>query len=185
MRRDVLHLQENLLLLVRAHKVVMMNMQEININKQAGFNLIEVLLAFLILSVGMLGVAGLQSTAVRASHTAMLRTVAISKVQEIAERIRSNTAAPITSYELARGGLGTSHNCDERGGGTASDCTAQELAENDLYVWRNSLTNTGLPTSGTDASVLLDNAVAPPTIEITVYWTERGEEVSYSTTIQL
>lgn len=168
-----------------------MKMKHINIKQQAGFNLIEVLLAFLILSVGLLGVASLQTTAVRASHTAMLRTVAVTKVQELVERMRANPPSAsdnytlLDSYELVRGGNGVYMDCSEAGGSVVVACTPQDLAQNDLYVWKDSLVNAGLPDVGTDAEIKLDRLFNPPIVTVTVYWQERGEEMKYSTTIQL
>lgn len=155
-----------------------------NFKKQAGFNLIEVLLAFLILSIGLLGVAGLQTTAVKASHTAMLKTVVISKIQEIADRIRSNTGAPLIAYELPLGNVGIDKNCDDRGSPGAVECTPLDLASNDLFVWENSMINGALPVTGTDAEIVVDTTVSPPVAVITVNWIERGEEMSYSMYIQ-
>lgn len=155
-----------------------------NFKKQAGFNLIEVLLAFLILSIGLLGVAGLQTTAVKASHTAMLKTVAITKVQDIAERIRSNNGAELIAYELPLGAVGTDNNCDERGSPAAVECSPDDLAANDLFVWENSLINGALPSTGTDASIVIDDSIFPPVAKITVYWIERGEKMEYSNIIQ-
>jgi len=154
-----------------------------NFKKQAGFNLIEVLLAFLILSVGLLGVAGMQTTAVKASHTAMLKTVAISKIESIAERIRSNSDAIPEDYELVLGDTGIDGNCDERSG-TVIECDPQQLAANDLFVWENSLVNGALPVSGTDASIAIDGTAVPPIITITINWMERGENMTYSTRLQ-
>ena len=155
-----------------------------NIKKQAGFNLIEVLLAFLILSIGLLGVAGLQTTAVKASHSAMLKTIAISKVQEIVERIRSNTSATMKMYELPLDGLGTDFNCDDRGTPVGVSCSPEDLAKNDLYVWRKSLTNGALPADGVNASIELDDTETPPVAIITVLWRERGDDLTYSVKIQ-
>ena len=156
----------------------------INIKKQAGFNLIEVLLAFLILSIGLLGVAGLQTTAVKASHTSMLRTIAITKVQEVIARIRSNTAAPIIEYAQVKASsstLGEDKNCD---GLAAVECVPLDVAKNDVFTWGNSLTNAGLPNDDTQASIVINDAFTPPIATISVFWQERGEEMSYATTIQ-
>lgn len=155
-----------------------------NIKKQAGFNLIEVLLAFLILSIGLLGVAGLQTTAVKASHTAMLRTIAITKIQEMIARRRSNNISPLINYDQARGAansLGKDNKCD---GAAPAVCSATQIAEHDLFTWGNSLVNAGLPESGTEARVSVDTTFTPPVATITVYWKERGEEMSYETSIQ-
>ena len=59
---------------------------------QKGVTLIEVLVALLIFSVGALGLAAMQLTAVAASGDNQQRSVAIWKAQELANRIRSNSA---------------------------------------------------------------------------------------------
>ena len=156
-----------------------------NFKKQAGFNLIEVLLAFLILSIGLLGVAGLQTTAVKASHTAILKTIAITKVSEIIERIRSNSAANILAYDLPIGIVGTDYKCATRSATVFGvQCTPTELASNDLYLWEKSMVNGGLPETGTDASIVIDQTVVPMIATITVYWSERGVDMSYFSKIQ-
>lgn len=157
-----------------------------NIKKQAGFNLIEVLLAFVILSIGLLGVAGLQTTAIKASHTAMLKTVAIIKVSEIIERIRSNPGVDIVNYQLALSNTSIDNSCDQRTvSPVVATCSSAEMAENDLFVWRIGLTSgAGLPAIGTDASIVVDNTVVPPVATVTVLWVERGETMQYSSMIQ-
>ena len=60
---------------------------------QQGFTLIEALVAFLILSIGMLGIASLQTMSLKSGHTAALRTAAVLKVDEILESMRSNPTA--------------------------------------------------------------------------------------------
>ncbi|MDH5516204.1 MAG: type IV pilus modification protein PilV [Gammaproteobacteria bacterium] len=154
------------------------------IKKQSGFSLIEVLLAFLILSIGLLGVAGLQTTSVKASHTAMLRTIAITKVQELIERMRSNSTAVPTDYAQARGAaltLGINSNCD---GTAAVSCAPAVLAANDIYTWGWSLINAGLPATATEAAVTVDVTVTPPVTTVSVYWNERGQNMFYESTIQ-
>lgn len=160
--------------------------QIINFKKQAGFNLIEVLLAFVILSIGLLGVAGLQTTAIKASHTAILKTVAITKVSEMIERIRANPGADLADYALAADADGVDEECDQRTiTPVAAACSFDELASNDLFVWEKGLTNgAGLPAAGTNASVVVDDTVTPAIATITVFWVERGENMQYSSMIQ-
>jgi prepilin-type N-terminal cleavage/methylation domain-containing protein len=55
-----------------------------------GMSLIEVLVALVILSVGLLGIAQLLIHGMRTSHAALLRTQAVNLVADMAERIRAN-----------------------------------------------------------------------------------------------
>lgn len=64
----------------------------ITIAKQQGFTLLEVMVALLIFSVGLLGLAGMQMAGMQSNHGAMLRTLAIQQAYDMADRIRSNRA---------------------------------------------------------------------------------------------
>jgi type IV pilus assembly protein PilV len=57
---------------------------------QAGFSLIEVMVAVLVLSVGLLGMAALMTTSLRNTHSANQRTQAVNLAQEIVDSIRAN-----------------------------------------------------------------------------------------------
>lgn len=68
----------------------------IHLKRQAGVSLLEVLIAVLVLSVGLLGIAGLQTANIRNTQSAHQRTVAVLLAASMAERIRANPAAAIT-----------------------------------------------------------------------------------------
>lgn len=55
-----------------------------------GMSLVEVLVALVVLSVGLLGIAQLLVYGMRTSHAALLRTQAVNLVADMAERIRAN-----------------------------------------------------------------------------------------------
>lgn len=76
-------------------------------NRQRGVSLLEVLIAVLVLSVGLLGIAGLQTANLRNSQSAQQRTIAVVLATSMAERIRSNVA-------IARnGGFALEKQCDD------------------------------------------------------------------------
>lgn len=66
-----------------------MNRKIINKN-QRGFTLLEAMIALVIFSVGLLGLAGMQMTGMQSNHSAMMRTIATLQSYDMAERIRSN-----------------------------------------------------------------------------------------------
>jgi len=67
----------------------------VGLSAQAGVSLLEVLIAVLVLSVGLLGIAGLQTANLRNTQSAHQRTVAVLLVANMAERIRANPVAAV------------------------------------------------------------------------------------------
>ncbi len=105
-------------------------------SRQQGFTLIEVLVAVVVLAIGLLGLAGLQATAVRSNGSAYMRSQATVLAYDIADRMRVNRQAALNAaYDLCN------TNVD------AAGCTG--LAKQDVQTWRAALANT-LP-SGTGA----------------------------------
>lgn len=60
---------------------------------QAGISLLEVLIAVLVLSVGLLGIGAMQTTNVKNSQSALLRSAAVVLAAGMAERIRAHPAS--------------------------------------------------------------------------------------------
>lgn len=59
-------------------------------NPTSGFSLIEVLVALVVLSFGLLGMVGLQATALQNNREARLQSVAVTLARELAEMMRGN-----------------------------------------------------------------------------------------------
>jgi type IV pilus assembly protein PilV len=138
----------------------------------AGFTMIEVLVALVVMSVGMLGIAGLYVHSMQAGRTSILRNNAVTLAGDVADRIRANPRAGAV-YALA----GANNNCVAAG----VDCTPAEMAANDIFLWDQQAADT--ISQGAAVQVVFDNAVTPPTYQITVTWPEPGEVMSYSVTI--
>lgn len=66
-------------------------------HRQRGVGLIEVLIALLVLSFGMLGMAGLQMWSLRYNHSAMQRGMAVVETHTIADAMRADRAAALRS----------------------------------------------------------------------------------------
>jgi type IV pilus assembly protein PilV len=155
-----------------------MNMKYLPTNKNTslarnvrGFTLIEVLIALVIMSVGMLGIAGLYVHSMQAGRTSVLRHNAVTLAGDIADRIRANPRAG-PAYALAGG----DNNCVAGG----IDCTPGEMAANDIFLW-DLQAAASLPNGA--VNIVFNNGVVPPTYQITVTWTEPGEVLNYSVTI--
>ncbi len=135
------------------------------------FTLVEVLVALIIMSVGMLGIAGLYVHSMQAGRTSLFRHNAVTLAGDVADRIRANPRAT-AAYTLA----GANNNCVAGG----VNCAPAAMAANDIFLWQQQAVDT-LP-AGTVA-IAFNNGVAPPTYQITVSWNEPGQVMSYSITI--
>ena len=74
-----------------------------SIKANRGFTILEAIIGFLILSVGMLGIASLQAISLKSGKTAVYGSVATMKVEELFESMRANSTA-LTSYAGTGGG---------------------------------------------------------------------------------
>lgn len=63
--------------------------------KAAGFTLLEILVALVVLSIGLLGLASLQASGLRSNHSGYLRSQATIYAYEMADRMRANRATAI------------------------------------------------------------------------------------------
>lgn len=71
---------------------------------QKGVTLIEVLIALVILSIGLVGLATLQTVGLRANHSAYLRSQAVIMAYNVVDRMRANRpAATSGAYDIALG----------------------------------------------------------------------------------
>lgn len=62
---------------------------------QSGLTMIEVLVAVLVLSIGLLGLAGLQANSLRGNHSAYIRSQAIVLAGDMMDRMRGNRNAAL------------------------------------------------------------------------------------------
>ncbi|MFT3790399.1 MAG: type IV pilus modification protein PilV [Rudaea sp.] len=104
-----------------------------------GFTLMEVLITLIVLSIGLLGLAALQITAVRTNQSANLRTQAISLANLIVDRMRANSGyARQGAYYLD--GTYTAPTCTAGSPLLDSDSaftptSATDVAPKDLALW--------------------------------------------------
>ncbi len=110
-----------------------------NRNLQTGFSLIELLIALVVFSVGLLSIAGLQTVSKQANFEALQRTAASQIAYGLLEDMRVNGDA-IDVY-IAAGEIGDG----SRGGEPAPNCsgaavcTAAQKAAHDLWFWEQVL----------------------------------------------
>lgn len=139
---------------------------------QHGFSLVEVLIALIIMSVGMLGIASLYVQSMQAGRTSLFRHHAVTLAGDVADRIRANRTAGAV-YENP---VGANNNCIA--GGT--DCSAPQMAMHDILTWKQQA-QASLPNG--DVVVIFNGGPTPPTYTIQVTWDEPGLPQNY--TIQI
>ena len=132
-------------------------------NKQQGFTLLEVLIALLVLSIGLLGLAALQTTGLRSNEMASMRTSSTMLAYDISDRMRANPQGTIDSdYVIGTGAVsGTPPDC------TSSDCTTAQMATFDLSQWKTAIAQ--LPGG---LGEITQTAGPPLSHTITVRWDE-------------
>ena len=110
--------------------------------KQNGVSLLEVLIALIVLSIGMLGHSKIQALGVRASTDAHLRTEATYLANDMIERMRANRPSVASDYYATGINYAAidctgapAKICSEGTAGAAADCTSTEMADEDAFNW--------------------------------------------------
>ena len=135
-------------------------------SSQRGFTLLEVLIAIVVLSFGLLGLAGIQAVGIKNTTDANLRTLAIQQAYDMADRIRANTVGTTAgAYDNITATIPSDPGC------ITSGCSATQLRDYDQRLWNTN--NAGMLPSGKGTV----NAVALTAIPnkqylITVMWDE-------------
>lgn len=117
--------------------------------RQNGFTLLEVLVALVVLSLGLLGLSSLMASSLRNNHSAYQRTQASWLAYDVIDRMRTNrTIAVANAYDIAIG--------------TATS-SSTGLAASDINGWKTQLANI-LPAG--DGSVVVTSATGAVVVRI-------------------
>lgn len=103
-------------------------------SRQRGVSLIEVMMALLIFSIGMIGAAGLLVMSTRSNQAAYLRTQVTYLAKSMADRMRANPQGVWSNSYDATYPNTTTQDC------STSGCNATQLANHDQGVWSSQLT---------------------------------------------
>jgi type IV pilus assembly protein PilV len=128
---------------------------------QRGTTLIETLVALLVLSIGLLGVAGLQLTSLRNNRSAHLRSQAQVMAYDITDRMRANRNVALAgNYNIAMG----------------ASASAGTLVGDDLVRWKQAIAES-LPSGDGSVTISAANVVL-----ITIQWTDAMSAAAQSFT---
>lgn len=98
--------------------------------RQSGFTLLEVLVAMLVLSIGLLGLAGLMASSMRNNQSAYHSTQATWLAYDILDRIRANRQVALAGGYSAANALGSPANC-------STAAPSGSIAAQDIGGWKN------------------------------------------------
>ncbi len=100
--------------------------------KQTGVTLIESMIALLVISIGLLGIAALQINSVQQNSSALWHSQAVLNAYDMADRIRSNESA-INDYIGIDTDTGYNKDC------TSTSCSTSDLITADATDWSKAL----------------------------------------------
>ena len=148
------------------------------IKPQQAYSIIETLISVFVLSIGLLGLAGMQTAGINYNYSTLLRTQAVMQAYNLAERMQANLGGALAgNYNNP---IQTANaNCL-----TTAGCTMNEMAQNDFDEWMR--LNAALLPAGSGGVCVDSNpydvnncdglfGTNPATHIITVRWQEKGQ----------
>src|SRR6201984_567477 len=143
-----------------------------------GFTLLEVLVALLVMSIGLLGIGKMMMLSARANDSAYMRSQATALAYTMLDAMRANRAAAMSqgydTAQVAPAQLACA--------AAAPGCSSGQVAQNDTFLWNQALA-TALPkgagTVVTGTAPDKQTGANNVTATITVTWSDRVAEQSF------
>ena len=167
--------------------------------RNAGFTLLEVLIALIIVSIGLLGVAAMQASTLKNAGSSKYRSAAISLTSDMADRLRANleglmegNMAVNTGYNRPRTTLADAVYNTPNAACRSTGCLPADMALDDLATWQERLA-TSLPRgtgvvcidSGTGGAATFDGTTINPRCDgigtmfaVKVFWLDNRSETA-------
>ena len=139
-------------------------------SRSGGFTLLEVLVALLVLSLGLLGLAALQTVGIKFNQQSYQRTQATFYAYDILDRMRANRTAAGTVNPIYSNITTTTYPGSTDCAATA--CTADQMAEYDIRKWKDAIAAT------LNQGVGQARVVSGRTREVIVGWVENDVPIS-------
>ncbi|OHX11346.1 type IV pilus modification protein PilV [Chromobacterium sphagni] len=151
--------------------------------RQTGFSMLEVLVALMVISLGLLGVAGMQAAAINNTSIARTRSLGSIAAESMAAAMHANTAywgalsnAASNTWSVNASGVSGSPSLSQTVDCSASgtSCNSANLASYDTTQW-GSGTLAALPGG---SGQIACTSTAPIACTITVSWLEKKSAVN-------
>jgi type IV pilus assembly protein PilV len=146
---------------------------------QNGFSILEVLVAIVIFSIGLLGLAGLQLVSLSGNQSANIRSTATALAYDMSDRMKANMAGLSAGNYNNVAGADNSCQAVHYDGvhSSPATCTVAQLAQDDIYDWNKTVAG-ALP--GGVATVCIDSTPSTSACDnsgvnytIRVSWTDK------------
>jgi type IV pilus assembly protein PilV len=145
--------------------------------RQSGFTLLEVLIALLVISIGLLGIAGMQALAINNTSVARVQSLAALEAASLASAMQANEAYWQKTGATTNATVNGTVLSDAALNGQTTDCSITactlpvQMAAWDVKQWGQDLQNL-LP--GGNGQIICNNIVGTPiTCTISVSWQEK------------
>ncbi len=154
--------------------------------RQSGVSMLEVLVALVVISLGLLGIAGMQAAAINNTNIARSRSIGAIAAESMAAAMHANNAywsnlssANSNSWTVTASGVTGTPSLTQTVDCTASgsNCSAATMAAYDTTQWGSGMLGT-LPSGKGQIACATS---APTTCTITVSWQEKQSKVNAAT----
>jgi type IV pilus assembly protein PilV len=158
---------------------------------RAGFSLVEVMVALVVISVGLLGIAKMQALALSSTSNARSRSLAALEAASLASTMRADRSywsSIITDPNVAVATAPTGFTASDAalvapgtGCSTVSACTnPAQLAAQDLADWATAL-STAVPRGTATINCTVATVTVPTSCKIKLTWTENLVQTNTAT----
>ncbi len=169
------------------------------LSRNAGFTLVEVLVAVVIIAIGLLGIAKMESVALGSTGVAQQRSIAALEASSLAAAMHDNrgywgsglapatiTVTGTTITQSTGTALGAAVNCLAGSTGNSAPCTPTQVAAYDLQQWANDVNGTPSYTNpgGVGAAGTLSLSPVLP-FQVTTISCSQAVNVPVTCTIQM
>lgn len=159
-----------------------------------GFTLVEVLVALLVISIGLLGIAKMQALAMASTGTARIRSLAAIEAASVASMMHADRAywaaipngttqtVNVTASSSSFTSSDATVVAPSKGCPTGTPCTAAQLAGQDLTYWAADLNQTipGATATITCPGLTVASGIvtAPVSCTVQISWTENLVDIN-------
>jgi type IV pilus assembly protein PilV len=148
--------------------------RHLNRHRAAGLTMVEILIALVVISIGLLGVAGLHAMSLRNNYDALMRSHASALAADIIDRMRANANAVVVGSDYDNIGFGATPDVEED--------SVQALV--DMSEWKETL-GAQLPEGDGDITVTVAADGVTKLVKVEVRWGERGADISFITETEI